>query len=112
MNLNKVVLIGYLVIFCTIDTNAQNKIKIKENCGNTKNTTIQIKQMETTQLNVLGTPIKLASTDPMTGFFRTGYCTTDANDRGLHVVAAVVTDAFLQYSLKQGNNLITNSSRS
>ena len=69
--------------------------------------------METTQLNVLGTPIKLASTDPMTGFFRTGYCTTDANDRGLHVVAAVVTDAFLQYSLNldKASSFVTSPSK-
>ena len=63
--------------------------------------------MTNTQLNVLGTELKLASKDPLTGFFRTGYCATDTNDRGVHVVAAVVTDAFLQYSKAQGNDLIS-----
>jgi uncharacterized protein len=63
--------------------------------------------METTQKNVFGTPLKLASIDPITGYFRTGYCSTDQNDRGVHVVAAVVTDAFLQYSKTQGNDLIS-----
>ena len=63
--------------------------------------------METNQKNVLGTELKLASLDPITGFFRTGFCATDSNDRGIHVVAAVVTDEFLNYSLKQGNDLIS-----
>ena len=59
------------------------------------------------QKNVLGSDLILASTDPLTGFYRTGFCATDANDGGVHVVAAVVTDAFLKYSLSQGNDLIT-----
>lgn len=63
--------------------------------------------MTNTQHNVLGTELKLASKDPLTGFFRTGYCATDANDMGVHVVAAVVTDAFLEYSKAQGNDLIS-----
>lgn len=63
--------------------------------------------MEKIQKNVLGSDLILASTDPLTGFYRTGFCATDANDGGVHVVAAVVTDAFLKYSLSQGNDLIT-----
>ncbi len=63
--------------------------------------------MKTSEQNVLGTPLKLASVDPMTGYFRTGYCSTDASDRGSHVVAAVVTNEFLQYSKAQGNDLIS-----
>ena len=86
---------------------AQNKKQTKENCVIVSNKDSKIKKMETTQKNVLGTDLKLASLDPITGFFRTGYCNTDANDRGLHVVAAVVTDGFLQYSFAQGNDLIS-----
>ena len=63
--------------------------------------------MEISQKNVLGTDLKLASIDPITGFFRTGFCATDQNDRGVHVVAAVVTDEFLKYSLSKGNDLIS-----
>ncbi len=80
---------------------------IKENCQTVANKDSKTKKMETTQKNVLGTNMELASIDPMTGFFRTGYCSTDASDRGLHVVAAVVTDKFLQYSLSKGNDLIS-----
>ncbi|MEM0541370.1 DUF2237 domain-containing protein [Flavobacterium sp. j3] len=63
--------------------------------------------METTQKNVLGTDLQLASKNPLTGFYRTGFCSTDEKDRGVHVVAAVVTDEFLNYSLSRGNDLIS-----
>lgn len=86
---------------------SQTKKQTKENCVIVSNKNKKIKKMETTQKNVLGTDLKLASIDPMTGYFRTGYCNTDGNDRGLHVVAAVVSDEFLQYSLSQGNDLIS-----
>lgn len=60
-----------------------------------------------TKLNVLGTPLKLCCEDPKTGFFRDGYCRTDDHDFGRHVVCAIVTESFLQFSLSQGNDLIT-----
>lgn len=63
--------------------------------------------MEITQKNVLGETLVLASIDPLTGFYRNGYCSTDQNDRGLHVVAAVMTTDFLIYSRSQGNDLIS-----
>ncbi|NCN71806.1 MAG: DUF2237 domain-containing protein [Betaproteobacteria bacterium] len=58
-------------------------------------------------LNVLGTSLLPCSYDPLTGFFRDGCCHTDAQDHGTHVVCARVTQAFLDYSLAQGNDLIT-----
>jgi uncharacterized protein (DUF2237 family) len=58
-------------------------------------------------LNVLGTPLESCSCDPMTGYFRDGMCNTTPDDFGTHVVCAVVTDAFLHYSLSKGNDLIT-----
>ena len=63
--------------------------------------------MENNQKNVLGTTLMLASTDPITGFYRNGFCSTDQNDGGLHVVAAVMTKDFLVFSRSQGNDLIT-----
>ena len=80
--------------------------KSQENCGNIK-TKNKKTMINTAQLNVLGEPLVLASKNPMTGFYRNGYCQTDANDRGLHVVAAIVTDKFLKYSLSKGNDLIS-----
>jgi uncharacterized protein (DUF2237 family) len=60
-----------------------------------------------TPANVLGQPLEPCSTDPMTGFYRTGYCTTGPRDRGNHVVCAVMTDDFLEFTKAQGNDLST-----
>lgn len=94
-----------LLVICT-STFAQKKQKPDENCGNTKNKN-QTKMSNSTQQNVFGNPLELASIDPTTGFYRNGYCQTGSNDVGLHVVAAVVTNAFLRYSLSKGNDLIS-----
>ncbi len=59
------------------------------------------------QTNVFGDPLQSCSTDPITGFFRTGCCDADSEDIGKHFVSVRVDDDFLQYSLSQGNNLIT-----
>lgn len=61
----------------------------------------------TDSLNVLGTPLKSCSTDPITGYFRNGCCETGPSDRGRHIVCAVMTDEFLDYSKAQGNDLST-----
>jgi len=58
-------------------------------------------------LNVLGTPLQPCSYDPLTGFFRDGCCHTDAQDHGTHVVCARMTQAFLDFSLAQGNDLVS-----
>lgn len=58
-------------------------------------------------LNVLGGPLLACSYDPLTGFFRDGCCETGPQDRGSHTVCARVTDAFLAFSLAQGNDLVT-----
>jgi len=57
--------------------------------------------------NVLGTQLKIAGMDPITGYYRDGFCSTGASDRGVHVVAAIVSEEFLQFSKSQGNDLIT-----
>lgn len=57
--------------------------------------------------NVFGEPLQPCCTDPMTGYYRTGYCETGPGDFGLHVVCAKVTDEFLDYTRKQGNDLST-----
>ena len=63
--------------------------------------------MSPTALNVLGRPLAPCGTDPMTGYFRDGCCRTDAGDRGLHVVCAVMTADFLAFSQRRGNDLST-----
>ena len=60
-----------------------------------------------TAKNVLGTELLSCSTEPMTGFYRDGCCTTGANDFGRHVVCAKMTPAFLEFTKNQGNDLST-----
>jgi len=57
--------------------------------------------------NVLGTELESCSTDPLTGFTRTGCCDSHPQDSGFHIVCAMVTNAFLQFSAEQGNDLST-----
>ncbi|WP_439114202.1 DUF2237 family protein [Hydrogenophaga sp.] len=57
--------------------------------------------------NVLGEELLPCSYDPLTGYFRDGCCRTDDSDLGTHVVCARVTQAFLDYSLSRGNDLMT-----
>ena len=58
-------------------------------------------------LNVLGSPLRPCSTNPLTGFYRTGCCETGPEDRGVHVVCAVMTAQFLAFSKSRGNDLST-----
>lgn len=60
-----------------------------------------------TALNVLGTVLMPCSYDPLTGYLRDGCCHADAQDHGTHVVCARVTQAFLDFSLSRGNDLVT-----
>lgn len=57
--------------------------------------------------NVLGGTLLTCCTSPMTGFFRNGRCDTNDQDSGLHVVCAILTDEFLEYSKSKGNDLST-----
>lgn len=56
-------------------------------------------------LNVLGTPLKICCTSPMTGFHRDGFCSTGPHDYGKHIVCAEVTAEFLAFSKQRGNDL-------
>ena len=57
--------------------------------------------------NVLRTELESCCTDPMTGFYRNGFCDTGAEDRGLHLVCVQVTESFLEFSCSRGNDLST-----
>jgi len=57
--------------------------------------------------NVLGTELQCCCRDPLTGFYRDGYCRTGPGDVGLHTVCAQVTRDFLDFSVLQGNDLVT-----
>ena len=60
-----------------------------------------------TDRNVLGGPLEPCGTDPMTGFYRDGCCSTGIEDRGLHTICAVVTVEFLEHQGSIGNDLST-----
>jgi len=57
--------------------------------------------------NVFGESLIACCTEPATGFYRDGYCRTGAEDAGLHLVCAEVTEDFLQFSKEAGNDLST-----
>jgi len=57
--------------------------------------------------NVLGGELQSCCTDPMTGFYRDGYCRTGVEDAGRHTVCVVTTEEFLAYSKSAGNDLST-----
>jgi uncharacterized protein (DUF2237 family) len=57
--------------------------------------------------NVLGGNLVPCCTTPVTGFYRDGYCRTGPGDHGLHVVAAVMTREFLDFTRSRGNDLVT-----
>lgn len=57
--------------------------------------------------NVLGTKLEVCSLNPRTGFFRDGCCNTGHDDTGMHTVCVEVTDEFLEFSKKSGNDLST-----
>lgn len=57
--------------------------------------------------SVLGGPLQMCSVTPMTGFLRDGVCRTGPQDIGGHTVCVQMTQAFLDYSLRQGNDLVT-----
>jgi hypothetical protein len=64
-------------------------------------------QTTPTARNVLGGPLAVCSTAPLTGFYRTGCCDTGPDDPGVHVVCAQVTAEFLAFSRSRGNDLST-----
>ena len=57
--------------------------------------------------NILGTPLQSCCSDPVTGFYRDGFCHTGPGDHGLHTVCAVMTEEFLAFTRSRGNDLST-----
>ena len=59
------------------------------------------------QTNIFDEPIEECCSNPITGYFRDGFCRTISQDTGTHTVCAIVTQEFLDYSASRGNDLIT-----
>ena len=60
-----------------------------------------------TDCNVLGGDLEECGTDPVTGFYRDGCCTSGPEDIGNHTVCAVMTEDFLRHQQQIGNDLVT-----
>ena len=58
-------------------------------------------------INIFGDQIEACCHDPVTGYFRDGFCNTDEHDIGSHVVCAEITEDFLTFSKAKGNDLST-----
>jgi uncharacterized protein len=57
--------------------------------------------------NILGTELQQCSTEPLTGYYRDGYCITGKEDTGTHTVCAEMTEEFLEFTKGKGNDLST-----
>jgi uncharacterized protein len=58
-------------------------------------------------VNVVGGTLLPCSSDPLTGFYRNGCCSTGPEDVGSHTVCVVATEEFLEFSRSVGNDLST-----
>lgn len=59
------------------------------------------------QRNVLGGELEPCGSQPLTGFYRDGCCTSGPEDLGSHTICAVVTAEFLEHQRRIGNDLVT-----
>lgn len=55
--------------------------------------------------NINHKKLRKCSVNPITGYYRNGYCTTGINDLGTHTVCATMDKDFLKYTSRKGNNL-------
>lgn len=56
---------------------------------------------------MLGGQLEPCGTDPITGFYRDGCCSSGPEDVGSHTVCAVVSAEFLAHQQATGNDLVT-----
>jgi uncharacterized protein (DUF2237 family) len=59
------------------------------------------------ELNILDTDLETCCDNPVTGYFRDGFCRTIQEDSGTHILCAVMTQEFLDYTKSRGNDLTT-----
>jgi len=57
--------------------------------------------------NIIGGDLEQCGTNPMTGWYRDGFCNADRLDEGAHLVCVEMTEAFLAHQVKIGNDLST-----
>ena len=59
------------------------------------------------ELNVLDEALQPCSDDPLTGFFRSGYCAAGPENAAVHIVCIKASAEFLAFSSGVGNDLST-----
>lgn len=57
------------------------------------------------ELNVLGTSLDTCCKNPVTGFFRDGFCRASVFDQAKHIVCGIMTNKFLLFTQSRGNDL-------
>ncbi len=85
-------LVKYLIYFCFLINNSM---------------VIKSEFSPKYQLNVFGEPLQILSLNPITGYYRDGFCHTGPGDTGSHTVAAVISQEFLDFQKSVGNDLST-----
>ena len=63
--------------------------------------------LKNNELNILGTKLKSCCNKPATGYFRDGFCRTIQEDSGTHILCAIITQEFLDFTKSRGNDLST-----
>jgi hypothetical protein len=58
-------------------------------------------------LNILGDTLKPCCVNPITGFFRNGYCDNNSLDNRKQLICSVITKKFLDFAKQQGKDLTT-----
>ena len=84
-----------------------NRLRRRERCRARHGCPLSGDDGSVAERNVLGADLQACGTDPMTGFFRDGCCSTGPEDAGSHTICAVVTAEFLDHQRSIGNDLST-----
>jgi uncharacterized protein (DUF2237 family) len=64
-----------------------------------------IEMMDISDMNILNGSLQVCGENPMTGYYRDGYCKTGSSDEGTHTVCSEVDDQFLEFTKSKGNDL-------
>jgi len=64
-----------------------------------------IEMMDITDKNILNGSLQVCGENPMTGYYRDGYCKTGSSDEGTHTVCSEVDNQFLEFTKSKGNDL-------
>ena len=102
-----------IILLCLVLTNLPYGILSQQSSNATSTIYGETTLKNSIQQNsVNGISLETCSLDPLTGFFRDGYCRTADEDYGSHTVCARMTNGFLNFTKFRGNDLSTARGRS